>query len=83
MLSQVDPGDYRFILTGGVSLDEPPAKPAPWIPERAWSELFKLGKLTHTDLYKDFHVKVKKRNLVSSLCNLFFLVIFPVCDLIS
>jgi len=37
--------DYRFLLTGGVSLDDPPTKPAAWIPDRCWSEIFRLGKV--------------------------------------
>merc|ERR1719387_2816170 len=35
--------DYRFLLTGGVSLEDPPAKPEQWIPERCWGELFRLS----------------------------------------
>lgn len=41
----VSMADYRFLLTGGTSLDEPPMKPAVWIPDRLWSELFKLGRV--------------------------------------
>jgi len=37
--------DYRFLLTGGVSLEDPPAKPADWVPDRCWAEIFRLGKL--------------------------------------
>merc|ERR1740121_2789215 len=35
-----DFSDYRFLLTGGVSLEDPPPKPAQWVPERCWGELF-------------------------------------------
>merc|ERR1719174_202762 len=38
--------NYRFLLTGGVSLEDPPAKPADWIPDRCWSEFFRLGKIS-------------------------------------
>jgi dynein heavy chain len=37
--------NYRFLLTGGVSLEDPPPKPADWITDRTWSEFFRLGKL--------------------------------------
>lgn len=37
--------EYRFLLTGGLSMEDPPAKPADWIPERFWSELVRLSKL--------------------------------------
>jgi dynein heavy chain len=40
----VSMNDYRFLLTGGVSLEEAPTKPADWLPDRAWSEMFKMGK---------------------------------------
>eukprot|EP00929_Paragymnodinium_shiwhaense_P104537 TRINITY_DN6904_c0_g1_i1.p1 TRINITY_DN6904_c0_g1~~TRINITY_DN6904_c0_g1_i1.p1 ORF type:complete len:2672 (+),score=812.80 TRINITY_DN6904_c0_g1_i1:23-8017(+) len=49
-------GDYRFLMTGGISLEDPPEKPAEWLPERAWQELFRLSKIH--DRYKDFHLKV-------------------------
>jgi dynein heavy chain len=34
--------EYRFLLTGGVSMEDPPPSPADWVPARCWSELFKL-----------------------------------------
>eukprot|EP00397_Hematodinium_sp_SG-2012_P000571 GEMP01000572.1.p1 GENE.GEMP01000572.1~~GEMP01000572.1.p1 ORF type:complete len:1304 (+),score=347.90 GEMP01000572.1:1943-5854(+) len=37
--------DYRFLLTGGVSLEDPPPKAAAWIPERCWAEMFRLSKV--------------------------------------
>jgi len=47
--------DYRFLLTGGVSMEEPPPKPADWVPDRCWGELFRLNK-TH-ERYEGFHEK--------------------------
>ncbi len=40
---QVHPDDYRFLLTGGVSLEKPPQKRSHWIPDRTWNEFFKLN----------------------------------------
>merc|ERR1719453_1494176 len=36
---------YRFLLTGGTSLVEPPPSPAAWIPKRTWEEVFRLSLL--------------------------------------
>lgn len=47
--------DYRFLLTGGVSLDDPPPKPEAWVPDRCWGELFRLSKIH--ERYTDFHLK--------------------------
>jgi len=50
-----DFNDYRFLLTGGVSLEDPPPKPAQWVPERCWGELFRLSKVH--ERYDNFHIK--------------------------
>ncbi|CAJ1405692.1 unnamed protein product [Effrenium voratum] len=42
---KVSMSDYRFLLTGGTAMEEPPAKPADWVPDRCWLEIFKLSKL--------------------------------------
>jgi dynein heavy chain len=47
--------DYRFLLTGGVSLEDPPPKPADWVPDRTWGELFRLSKIH--ERYENFHEK--------------------------
>eukprot|EP00743_Colponemidia_sp_Colp-15_P006911 GILK01007459.1.p1 GENE.GILK01007459.1~~GILK01007459.1.p1 ORF type:complete len:1899 (+),score=393.41 GILK01007459.1:93-5789(+) len=56
---QIDSGEWRFLLTGGVALDQQvPMNPAGgWLPERSWAELCRLGELPafkgiHTD-FKD------------------------------
>ena len=33
-MGHVSPTDYRFLLTGGTAMEEPPPKPAEWIPDR-------------------------------------------------
>jgi dynein heavy chain len=50
--------NYRFLLTGGVSMETPPEKPADWIPEQCWAEIFKLGKVG--EQFHDFHEQFKK-----------------------
>jgi len=47
--------DYRFLLTGGVSLEDPPPKPADWVPDRCWGELFRLSKTA--ERYEGIHEK--------------------------
>lgn len=42
---KVSMSDYRFLMTGGTAMEEPPAKPADWVPDRCWLEIFKLSKL--------------------------------------
>jgi dynein heavy chain len=52
---EAEQSDYRFLLTGGVSLEDPPPKPADWVPERCWGELFRLSKIH--ERYAGFHEK--------------------------
>jgi len=47
--------DYRFLLTGGVSMEEPPPKPADWVPDRCWGEFFRLSKVN--EIYDGIHDK--------------------------
>mmetsp|Transcript_28814 Transcript_28814/g.26051 ORF Transcript_28814/g.26051 Transcript_28814/m.26051 type:complete len:505 (+) Transcript_28814:730-2244(+) len=45
---QLDPEQYRFLLTGGVSLGEYiPPKPAEWLSKKSWEESVRLSKLNH------------------------------------
>ncbi|CAJ1434663.1 unnamed protein product, partial [Effrenium voratum] len=52
---EADYDDYRFLLTGGVSLEDPPPRPADWVPDRCWGELFRLSR--GKELYNSFHEK--------------------------
>jgi dynein heavy chain len=54
-LKEIEMGDYRFLLTGGVSMEEPPPNPADWVAERCWAELFRLGKIDPK--FANFHEK--------------------------
>ena len=40
--------EYRFLLTGGVSMQDPPAKPVEWVPVR------RVGPLPEATLYPEF-----------------------------
>jgi len=68
--AEVSVADYRFLLTGGVSLDEAPPKPAAWVPDRCWSEIFKMGKVDerYQVLHETFRRSVKAwRNIYDSV----------------
>lgn len=43
---QVDDQVWRFLLTGGIALDNPYANPAPeWLSDKSWSEIVRSSKL--------------------------------------
>ncbi|KAI4817446.1 hypothetical protein KUCAC02_010847 [Chaenocephalus aceratus] len=47
---QVDDQVWRFLLTGGIALDNPYPNPAPeWLSEKSWSEIVRASKLANLD----------------------------------
>jgi len=50
MAHEIDEHEFRFFLTGGVSLGEQlPVCPCDWMQEKQWGELNRLSKLKHFD----------------------------------
>uniref|UniRef100_A0A671XYF8 Dynein axonemal heavy chain 7 n=1 Tax=Sparus aurata TaxID=8175 RepID=A0A671XYF8_SPAAU len=47
---QVDDQVWRFLLTGGIALDNPFPNPAPeWLSDKSWSEIVRASKLPNLD----------------------------------
>lgn len=55
--NEIDPEEWMFLLTGGVSLDSslPPNPDTSWISEKSWGEIYRLSALpSYKNFYSDF-----------------------------
>ncbi|KAM9844002.1 dynein axonemal heavy chain 3-like [Aulostomus maculatus] len=54
---QVDDQVWRFLLTGGIALDNPHTNPAPeWLSDKSWSEIVRASDLAHLKRFYE-HVR--------------------------
>ena len=51
---KVDDNVWRFLLTGGVALDNPHPNPAPeWLTDKAWSEIVRASNLPNLKGFRE------------------------------
>uniref|UniRef100_H2YSE4 AAA+ ATPase domain-containing protein n=1 Tax=Ciona savignyi TaxID=51511 RepID=H2YSE4_CIOSA len=65
-LGEVDDTHWRFLLTGGVALDNPFPNPAyDWLPDKSWAEIVRCNELpTFTGLMRHFRINVSSNKKI-------------------
>jgi len=58
---EIDDDEWRFLLTGGVGLENPHISPTAWLPAQSWDELCRLDNLPSFRNIRKSFVKCKEQ----------------------
>ncbi|VEL33180.1 unnamed protein product [Protopolystoma xenopodis] len=63
-IGKIDESSWRFLLTGGVALENPHSNPAPnWLSDKSWSEIVRASELTQLDgLYQGLRSRLTEQS---------------------
>ena len=71
---KIDDQVWRFLLTGGVALENPYPNPAPgWMTDKAWSEVVRSSNLLNLKGFKArMYSSLFTRSMVSGCCQVYY-----------